>query len=107
MITLEDILEEVVGEIQDEFDSDQKDVQQLGEKCWKISGLTPLHELPKELNFADDDEVASFGGLITKECGKIPAPLEKFSLGNIEVTILEADDTRIGLAEVRLLEIQE
>ena len=107
VITLEDILEEVVGEIQDEFDSDQKDVQQLGEKCWKISGLTPLHELPKELNFADDDEVASFGGLITKECGKIPAPLEKFSLGNIEVTILEADDTRIGLAEVRLLEIQE
>ncbi len=107
VITLEDILEEVVGEIQDEFDSDQKDVQQLGEKCWKISGLTPLHELPKELNFEDDDEVASFGGLITKQFGKIPAPLEKLHLGNIEITILEADDTRIGLTEVRLLEITE
>ena len=107
VITLEDILEEVVGEIQDEFDSDQKDVQQVGERRWKISGLTPLHELPKELNFEDDDEVASFGGLITKQFGKIPAPLEKLHLGNIEITILEADDTRIGLTEVRLIEITE
>jgi putative hemolysin len=107
VITLEDILEEVVGEIQDEFDSDQKDVQQVGERRWKISGLTPLHELPKELNFEDDDEVASFGGLITKQFGKIPAPLEKLHLGNIEITILEADDTRIGLTEVRLLELTE
>ena len=107
VITLEDILEEVVGEIQDEFDSDQKDVQQLDENHWRVSGLTPLHELPKELNFEDDDEVASFGGLITKECGKIPEPFETLSFGNIEVTILEADDTRIGLAEVRLLEEKE
>ena len=65
VITLEDILEEVVGEIQDEFDSDQKDVQQLDENHWRVSGLT-LHELPKELNFEDDDEVASFKVLLPK-----------------------------------------
>ena len=74
VITLEDILEEVVGEIQDEFDSDQKDVQQLDENHWRVSGLTPLHELPKELNFVDDDEVASFGGLITKSVEKYQSP---------------------------------
>ena len=40
VITLEDILEEVVGEIQDEFDADEKDIVQLNEDSWKISGLT-------------------------------------------------------------------
>ena len=66
--------------------------------------LTPLHELPEELGIAEEDEeVTSFGGLITQEFGKIPEVYETLQLKNIEVTILEADETRIGLAEVRLL----
>ena len=82
VITLEDILEEVVGEIQDEFDADEKDVEQLNEDSWKISGLTPLHELPEELGIDEEEEVTSFGGLITQEVGKIPdihnTPVKKF-----------------------------
>ena len=42
VITLEDILEEVVGEIQDEFDSEEEDVEILSDGVWKISGLTAL-----------------------------------------------------------------
>ena len=104
VITLEDILEEVVGEIQDEFDADEADVEKLNEESWKISGLTPLHELPEELGIdEEEEEVASFGGLITQEFGKIPEAYETLRLRNLEVTILEADETRIGLAEVRLL----
>jgi len=104
VITLEDILEEVVGEIQDEFDADEADVEKLNEESWKISGLTPLHELPVELGIDEEvEEVASFGGLITQEFGKIPEAYETLRLKNLEVTILEADETRIGLAEVRLL----
>ena len=104
VITLEDILEEVVGEIQDEFDADEADVEKLNEESWKISGLTPLHELPEELGIGEEEEeVASFGGLITQEFGKIPEAYETLRLRNLEVTILEADETRIGLAEVRLL----
>ena len=104
VITLEDILEEVVGEIQDEFDADEKDIEQLNECSWNISGLTPLHELPEELGIdEEDEEVTSFGGLITQEFGKIPEAYETLELRNLKVTILEADETRIGLAEVRLL----
>jgi CBS domain containing-hemolysin-like protein len=107
VITLEDILEEVVGEIQDEFDADEKDVEQLNEDSWKISGLTPLHELPEELGIDEEEEVTSFGGLITQEVGKIPEIYETLQLRNLEVTILEADETSIGLAEVRLLDAKE
>ncbi|MDG1172752.1 MAG: hemolysin family protein [Opitutales bacterium] len=108
VITLEDILEEVVGEIQDEFDADEADVEQLNDQNWKISGLTPLHELPEALNInEEEEEVTSFGGLITQEFGKIPEPFETLRLKNLEVTILEADDTRIGLTEVRLIDPNE
>jgi CBS domain containing-hemolysin-like protein len=105
VITLEDILEEVVGEIQDEFDADEKYIEQLNQHSWKISGLTPLHELPESLGInEEEEEVTSFGGLITQEFGKIPGAFETLLLRNLEVTILEADETRIGLTEVRLLD---
>ena len=55
----------------------------------------------------EDEEVASFGGLITQEFGKIPEAYETLKLRNLEVTILEADETRIGLTEVRLLGTSE
>ena len=104
VITLEDILEEVVGEIQDEFDSDENDIEQVNADSWKIAGLTPLHELPEELGIDEDgEEVTSFGGLITQEFGKIPLVNESLTLRNLQVTILEADETRIGLTEVRVL----
>ena len=108
VITLEDILEEVVGEIQDEFDSDEKDIEQVNENRWKIAGLTPLHELPKELGIdEDEEEVTSFGGLITQEFGKIPEANESLNLRNLMVTILEADETSVRLAEVRLLQTNQ
>ncbi len=103
VITLEDILEEVVGEIQDEFDADEADVVRINDERWKVSGLTPLHELPEEFGVVDEsDEVTSFGGLITQMFGKIPLPNDTLRLGNLEVTILDTDDTRVGMTEVRL-----
>lgn len=108
VITLEDILEEVVGEIQDEFDADENDIEQVNEDSWKIAGLTPLHELPDEIGInEEDEEVASFGGFITQKFGKIPEIEETLTIGNLEITILEADDTSIGLTEVRLVSQSE
>jgi putative hemolysin len=108
VITLEDILEEVVGEIQDEFDSDEKDIEQVNENRWKIAGLTPLHELPKELGIdEEEEEVTSFGGLITQEFGKIPEANESLNLRNLMVTILEADETSVLMAEVRLTQTNQ
>jgi CBS domain containing-hemolysin-like protein len=63
--------------------------------------------LPEELGIDEEEEVTSFGGLITQEVGKIPEIYETLQLRNLEVTILEADETRIGLAEVRLLDAKE
>ena len=103
VITLEDILEEVVGEIQDEFDTEENTVQKSGVGKWKVSGLSPVHELPEELGVEEQEELTSFGGLITKELGRIPEVGEILKLKNLQITILEADETRVQLTEVKLL----
>ena len=103
VITLEDILEEVVGEIQDEFDAEENTVQKSGAGKWKVSGLSPVHELPEEFGVEEEEELTSFGGLITKELGRIPEVGEILKLKNLQITILEADETRVQLTEVKLL----
>ena len=102
VITLEDILEEVVGEIQDEFDAEENTVQKSGAGKWKVSGLSPVHELPEEFGVEEEEELTSFGGLITKELGRIPEVGEILKLKNLQITILEADETRVQLTEVKL-----
>ena len=102
VITLEDILEEVVGEIQDEFDSEEEAVVKSGSNKWKISGMSSVHDLPDELEIKSEEELTSFGGLITKELGRIPERGESLSLYNMNIKILEADETRIHSTEVKL-----
>jgi CBS domain containing-hemolysin-like protein len=105
VITLEDILEEVVGEIQDEFDADENAVEKTEEGKWKVPGLTPVHELPDELKLdedEDEDELTSFGGFVTRELGRIPEKGETINLQHLKVTILEADETRVLSTEVIL-----
>ena len=107
VITLEDILEEVVGEIQDEFDADEHAVENLGNGKWRVPGLTPVHELPDELKLEEEeeeDELTSFGGFITRELGRIPEKGETVDLQHLKVAILEADETRVLSAEVTLSE---
>jgi len=109
VITLEDILEEVVGEIQDEFDADEHAVEQFEKNKWRVPGLTPVHELPDELKLdenGNEDELTSFGGFVTRELGRIPEKGETVRLQHLKVTILEADDTRVLSAEATLAEEQ-
>ena len=108
VITLEDILEEVVGEIQDEFDADEHAVEQVAGGKWRVPGLTPVHELPDELKLhEDEDELTTFGGFVTRELGRIPEKGETVNLQHLEVAILEADETRVLNTEVTLSEEPE
>lgn len=105
VITLEDILEEVVGEIQDEFDTDEKPIEVISENKWKVSGLVPVHDLPDEIRQPEqEDDMATVGGLITGELGRIPEKGEVAHLLDLKVTILDADDTRVLSMELESLE---
>ncbi len=104
VITLEDVLEEVVGEIRDEFDFEEEFIIPEDDGAWQVSGMAPLHELPENFSLGEDfEEAATFGGVLTEELGRIPEPGEVVLLGNLKVEVQEADDTRVIKTVVELI----
>ncbi|MFQ3224827.1 MAG: CBS domain containing-hemolysin-like protein [Lentimonas sp.] len=102
VVTFENILEELVGEIQDEFDSEEEQILALRTPdTYRISGLTPIHDLEESLGLEiENDEVSTFGGLITGELGRIPARGDTLSLAGMQITIDEVDERRVIAARV-------
>ena len=75
IVTIEDILEEIVGEITDEFDAEEAGVQELPDGSRRVSARFPVDDLDEILGGSfDDDEVDSVGGLLAKHLGKVPIP---------------------------------
>ena len=77
LVTIEDVLEEIVGEIADEYDIDEvAPVEDLGEKTFRVSARLPLEDLAElyELELDDDLDVDTVGGLLAHELGRVPLP---------------------------------
>lgn len=104
-VTLEDVLEELVGEIQDEFDRDREMISKLGEDSYLVDGLTPLHDVSQEIGVElESEEVSTFGGFITVKLGRLPRLNEVFTIGNLEITAGSMDDKRVIAASINVLE---
>jgi CBS domain containing-hemolysin-like protein len=98
IVTLEDVIEEIVGEIEDEFDqSAQTDFVKDGEN-FRVSGQFPMHELREKLQLHDIDsaEVDTIGGYVTKKLGRFPHPGDKAELGPYVVKVLTVVQRRAG-----------
>ena len=73
LVTLDDLIEELVGDISDEYDRDVAEVEQLGEGRYRVSARLPIDELGDLFGLElEDDEVDSVGGLLTKALGRLP-----------------------------------
>lgn len=96
-VTLENVLEELVGPIQDEFDiAEDLEIRPLSGGAYYISGLAPLHEVEETLGVEfDTDEVSTFGGYIVSQMGRIPKQRESVSFMGWYVRITEVDEKRI------------
>ncbi|OUW16228.1 MAG: hypothetical protein CBD18_07355 [Opitutales bacterium TMED158] len=103
-ITLEDVLEELVGEIQDEFDRDKEMISPLGDGGFLVDGLTPLHDVSEAIGVEiESGEVSTFGGFITLRLGRMPLLNETFRLERLEVTAGNLDDRRVIAATIRIV----
>ncbi len=103
VITLDLILEQIVGDIQDEFDREEALIKTIGDNEFIVSGLTPMHELEESLNIKIDyDEISTFGGLITGKVGRIPGVDEEIELENLFIKITEVNEKRVIAAKIRL-----
>ena len=73
MVTIEDILEEIVGEITDEYDEENTDITQLGEERFRVSSRLPVDELGDLFGLKlEDEDVETVGGLMAKQLNKVP-----------------------------------
>lgn len=93
LITIEDVLEEIVGEIEDEFDDDEEegDIFSLADGTWRISGDTPIARINEHFDLQlPDDDVDTVGGLIAHEMGHVPKRGELHSLQGWRFEVLHA-----------------
>ena len=73
LVTIEDIIEEIVGEIADEYDRETPDLEQLAEGRWRVDATMDIDDLAEELGVTiEEDEVDTVGGLIGKTIGRVP-----------------------------------
>ncbi|RMG07083.1 MAG: HlyC/CorC family transporter, partial [Acidobacteria bacterium] len=104
LVTLEDIVEEIVGEIEDEDIEDEEIIEIIeGEEGYfDVLGSTEISKIERlfELYF-EDEEVTTIGGLIVNELGYVPKPREKFNIHGLNIEILRSDDKKIHLLRLR------
>ncbi|MDT8423374.1 MAG: CNNM domain-containing protein [Desulfuromonadales bacterium] len=103
IVTLEDVIEEIVGEIQDEYDADEVEVRDLGEGCYLIDGSAPLRALNRQFGLEFSEEHATtIAGLLLQTLGRIPAEGDRCYVGSIELVVLKLVDRRIEEIEMHL-----
>lgn len=104
LVTIEDILEQIVGDIEDEFDiADEEYIKLLNGNRYAINALTPIEELNGYFNLAfDDTEYDTIGGLIAKTLGHLPKRGESVTINNIRFEVIHADSRRIRMLEANV-----
>ncbi|MGH7989238.1 MAG: hemolysin family protein [Limisphaerales bacterium] len=107
--TLEDVLEELVGQIQDEFDSEKSELARFGDHNWEAAGTLPLHDLEKIIGEVQHDEgVATVSGWVTQKLGGFPKAGDTLAVGVHELRVEEMDGPRVArLKIVRRMETEE
>ncbi len=105
LLTIEDVLEEIVGEIEDEYDvdEDQTNIQQISGSQYSVKALTRIEEFNDYFHtHLSDEEFDTIGGLVAKCFGYLPKRSEAVSIDGIEFKVLYADKRRIKLLQVTL-----
>lgn len=108
IVTMEDILEEVIGDIRDEFDEEESGNRKLDDNNYLFEGRTMLHDMCKAMKLPIDtfdevrEESESLAGLVLELAGEIPAVNTVISLGDFEFTVLQADNNRVQQVKVTI-----
>ncbi|RMG57501.1 MAG: HlyC/CorC family transporter [Deltaproteobacteria bacterium] len=104
IVTMEDILEELFGEIRDEYDVEEKLVIPIDERTKIVSAKLPVDEFNRIFGVSiDDDEFDTVGGLVLHLFGHLPKRGEKVKFGNLEFTVERVQGIRIHEVRVRTL----
>ncbi len=103
LVTIEDVLEQIVGEIEDEHDIEEgASILKLGTDEYNVKAQTPIEDFNASFGTElDDDACDTIGGFVTHAFGRVPKNGEHISLGGLDFHVVRADSRRIHLLKVR------
>lgn len=101
IVTIEDLLEEIVGEIQDEYDDESKLAHQREDGSWVVTAQLQLDDLNELLDSSlEAEDVDTLGGYIVHELGRIPAVQDSLDQGGLRFTVLSVERNRVGRVKI-------
>ena len=101
IVTLENAMEALVGQIQDEFDTEKSELIRLGENVWEAAGTLALHELEKVIGIVPHDEnTTTASGWVTEKLGGFPKPGDFVNVGDFELRVEQMDGPRVAKLKV-------
>ena len=102
LVTMEDLVEEIVGEIRDEYDMDKARIVEKGPFDYVVSGDAEVEEIEElfDLEFAEEDYLTA-GGLITHHLGRLPEQGEQLQIKGLSLEVLEVDQKRIKKLRIK------
>lgn len=106
LVTLEDIVEAIVGNIQDEYDNEDVEISKINETTFTIDGVTDLEEVEEQLGIQfPEDDYDTLGGFIISQLGFLPqdGDMNAVEFENIRFTVLNVEERRIGKVKVEIL----
>ena len=114
LITIEDVLEQIVGDIEDEYDFEEDDDNIVGiepgatGQRWRVRALTEIEQFNEyfETDFTND-QAETIGGVVTDHLGRVPRRGEEAIIGNVRFTVLRADARRVDVLRVEKLHTDE
>ncbi len=100
LVTIEDLIEEIVGEIQDEYDVEEPLIVRLSDEAARVDGRADVDDLSElfdiQLALEDDDEYDTVGGLIYHRIGGVPKPGDQIRVDGLTLTVETTDGRRVG-----------
>lgn len=108
LVTIEDLLESIVGNIQDEYDDEEEDIVQLDEKTFNFDGTTDIEEVEETLDIdIPEGEYDTLGGLIMSELGRMPEINDEIICEGYSFIVEEMDERRIDRVRIEKLPDEE
>ncbi len=99
IITLEDVLEEIIGEVQDEFDEEESNIKQIGDNKYSANGMMRTDEIAEFFEFDeekfDEEDIETIAGLVVKVLGRIANVNDEVEFNGLKFTVSEVDGARI------------
>jgi CBS domain containing-hemolysin-like protein len=102
LVTMEDVVEEIVGEIQDEYDTEEAEIVENGPLDFTASGATEVEELEElfDVELAEDDFL-TVGGLVTHALGRLPVKGETLVVRGLQIEVLDVDQKKVKKLRIR------